>query len=452
MRNMKLNPFIYYRIYLDKLYMYDTKNKKAYQFNESAADMIDIIGNNPGLVYSDFIRHCMEMYDAPQELIENDANDFIKMLMTRDILVNPEIDSKINTSFKQRIADTSDETDKDVEELMYTTVGEHKILSKALLELTYRCNLKCVHCYAIGSGDARQEMDTNKWFDILDQLSDANVLSIVFTGGEVFVRDDFFEIFDYAINKRFLVDIYSNGTKITDEQIGYIAGRYINSFQTSIYGDTPELHDSITGVKGSFDKTLNTMRKFKEYGVSLTIKTIMMKQNADSCSGMREIANDLGAEFQIGLSISKTNNGANTPTAFRVKSPEQMKSLLLERDRELLNQRPEPKDLDKSLCGAGFNGISITPSGKVLICNAIDLPIGDCKLEKIIDVWNESDELKSFRQKRISNISKCACCKYLDYCQFCPGVALQDAGSITEAYDEACFIAKMRYEALKQHI
>ena len=172
----------------------------------------------------------------------------------------------------------------------------------------------------------------------------------------------------------------------------------------------------------------------------------MMELNADSCSGLVKITEELGADLQIGLSISQTNKGDAGPTKLRVKSPEQMKRLILERDKALLGETPPKKDPEKSLCGAGFNGVSINPSGKIYICNAIDIPIGDCRLEKIIDVWNHSEELKDFRKKRLSDINKCTSCEYLDYCQFCPGVALQDAGSMTEAYDEACFIAKMRYD------
>jgi radical SAM protein with 4Fe4S-binding SPASM domain len=409
--------------------------------------MISLIGERSSLSLNELVRFMAEIYEAPHELIAIDVRNFTRMLFENDILENSD-KSEVVASFSN--SEKIKDNEQDVEEQMMIVVGENKILSKALLELTYRCNLKCVHCYAIGSSNTEQELSTKEWFGILDQLADANVLNIVFTGGEVFVRKDFLDIFDYAIKKRFLIDIYSNGAFITKEQINHLSSRYINSFQTSIYGDTAEIHDNITGIKGSFDKTFATLKRFKELGVSLVIRTIMMKQNSESCLGMRKIADELGAEFQIGLSISQANNGDISPKTLRIESPELMKKLLFERDKELININHPQKDLERSLCGAGFNGISITPSGKVLICNAIDISIGDCKHENIVDIWNHSAKLKSFREKRVSDMKKCVDCAYLDYCQFCPGVALQDVGSLTDAYDEACFIAKMRYEVLKQ--
>ena len=445
---LRLNPFIYYRIYMDKLFLFDTKHKKVYQFNDSAADMIDIVGKKPNVLYADFINRCMEIYDVSQEQLENDANEFLHMLYSMNILSDTDL---FEPSVRQEhISDNSHDLGIDVEKNMLMLVGENKILSKALLELTYKCNLKCIHCYAIGSHSKCQDMKTEDWFSILDQLSSANVLNITFTGGEVFCRDDFLAILDYAIEKRFLVDIYSNGTMISDEQISHLAAYWINSFQVSLYGDTPDLHDSITGVEGSFNKTLATLRMFKDYGISLTIKTIMMNKNADSCAGMKKIADDLGATFQIGLSISQANNGDISPTAHRIQSTHKMKNIILERDKELINEVPPGKDLNESLCGAGFNGISINPCGWIYICNAIDIRIGDYQNERIIDVWTNSSKLHDFRAKRVSDTKKCVKCNYIDYCQFCPGVALQDAGALTEAYDEACFIAKLRYEVLKK--
>jgi len=444
-----LSPFIFYRIYKNSLYMYDTKNKKVYQFNNTAAKMIDIIGKNPGIAFNDFVSHCLNIIRSPNERIKRDAKDFTHALIEKDILVSPiGFKSAVNEKY---INEESNETPfaQRVEQRQNIITGENRILTSAFLELTYKCNLKCVHCSVISSNTAQQELSTEEWFHVLDQLANANVLNITFTGGEVFARKDFLSLLDYAIYKRFLVDIYSNGVIITEEQIRHLAKKYINSFQTSLYGDTSELHDSITGEKGSFDKTLTTLKLFKNLGVSLVIKTVMMKQNASSCSGMMKIADKYGANFQIGLSVSQACNGDVTPTTFRIESFEQIKNIILERDKDFINKIPPKKDIKRSLCGAGFSGIGINPSGKIFMCNAINIPIGDVKCESIINVWNCSSELKRFRKKRTSERKECVKCKYLNYCQFCPGVALQDSGSLTAAYKEACFIAKARYETLK---
>jgi len=121
-----------------------------------------------------------------------------------------------------------------IPELSYSEFGEliskktagRRVPLKGSLELTLQCNLRCKHCYLDGVHDGipgEQELSTEEWYDILDQLADAGTLWLLMTGGEPFARSDFLDIYTYAKKRGFLITIFTNGTLITPEIADYLA-------------------------------------------------------------------------------------------------------------------------------------------------------------------------------------------------------------------------------------
>jgi len=437
---LKLNRSIFFRKYFDELYLYDTKCNKNYIFNSVATDIIEVISENPSIDFNDLIEKLFVIYKAPKDILSHDALNFVNILFEKGILYQdnyiPEIE-KTEIPFEKQIA-----------QKLSMNTGNNKTLLSVLLELTYRCNEKCIHCYATEDKPSEQkELTTNEWFEVLDQLYKNNVMFLTLTGGEVAVRSDFFDIFDYAIKKCFVIDIFSNGMAFSDNQIADIACRYPKSFQSSIYSHIPETHDKITRVKGSFEKTLHTLNEFKKLGVPIVVKTVMMKENCYDYDGLRNLVNDLGATLQVGTSIGAKNDGSFSPLFHRIEEDNILMPIL---KGEIIRQKsvPSNKELDMSLCGAGFNGISINPYGDVFPCNSLDIKLGSVKEQTISDIWAESVELEKVRNLSISNLLKCNCCDCLNYCQFCPGLALAETG-LLEPYPEACKIAKIRRSVME---
>ncbi len=117
------------------------------------------------------------------------------------------------------------------------------------LDITYRCNERCVHCYL--DHDDHGEMSTEEIKNILDQLCDAGVLLLTLSGGEVLMRRDFFEIVEYARRLQFNVKIKTNGVMIKTAEAQRMRQLGIEQIQISVYSHRPEVHDAITKLPGS---------------------------------------------------------------------------------------------------------------------------------------------------------------------------------------------------------
>ena len=131
---------------------------------------------------------------------------------------------------------------------------EQKIPIAVHLDLTYRCNLDCIHCYIVKQD--RPELSTKEVKNILKQLAEAKTLYLTLSGGEILIREDFFEIISYARKLGFSLRLLTNGVLIDEKTADGIASLYPELVAISLYSANPETHDKITNRYGSFDKTI----------------------------------------------------------------------------------------------------------------------------------------------------------------------------------------------------
>ena len=100
-------------------------------------------------------------------------------------------------------------------------VTEQRIPLSGSIDLTHRCNLRCIHCYLgnkeVINGKREEELSTTQWISIIDQITDAGCLYLLITGGEPLLRKDFGAIYRHAKTKGLMVTVFTNGTLITDD-------------------------------------------------------------------------------------------------------------------------------------------------------------------------------------------------------------------------------------------
>ena len=116
-------------------------------------------------------------------------------------------------------------------------------------DLTYRCNERCVHCYL--DHDDYGEMRTEEIKRVLDELAAAGTFFLTFSGGEVLMRRDFFELLEYARHLLFNVRIKTNAVMIREPEARRMLELGVDQVQVSIYSHRPEVHDAITRLPGS---------------------------------------------------------------------------------------------------------------------------------------------------------------------------------------------------------
>ncbi len=146
------------------------------------------------------------------------------------------------------------------------------------MDVTYRCNERCVHCYL--DHDDHGELTTAEIKDALDQMAEAGVFFLTFSGGEVFLRRDFFELVEYARRLMFNVKIKTNAVMIHEEEARRIRELGVDTVQISVYSHRPEVHDAITKLPHSFDRTIKAIRFLREQGLRVTIANVLMTANS----------------------------------------------------------------------------------------------------------------------------------------------------------------------------
>ena len=139
---------------------------------------------------------------------------------------------------------------------------EHNIPFVMLLELTYKCNLHCQHCYIIKEN--RSELTYSQITKLLDELANNGTLYLTLSGGEVMVREDFWDIVEYAKKLNFALRIYTNGTLLTSKDIERFAAIPILNVGISIYSASADIHDKIRGFDGAFDKTVQAVKNINK--------------------------------------------------------------------------------------------------------------------------------------------------------------------------------------------
>src|ERR1700733_5176098 len=142
------------------------------------------------------------------------------------------------------------------------------------LDITYRCNERCVHCYL--DHDDHGELTTEEIFHVLTQLSDAGVFFLVLSGGEVLMRRDFFQIVERARLLLFNVKVKTNGVMIREKEAARLRQLGVEQVQISVYSHRPEVHDAITKLPGSLKRTIQAIRFLKAQGLKIVLANVLM--------------------------------------------------------------------------------------------------------------------------------------------------------------------------------
>jgi radical SAM protein with 4Fe4S-binding SPASM domain len=326
------------------------------------------------------------------------------------------------------------------------------------LDLTYRCNERCIHCYL--DHEDHGQMTTAEIKNVLDQLAEAGTLFLTFSGGEIFLRADLFDLIAYARKLHFDVSLKTNGLLIDPERARKLRELGVRRIQISIYSTEPEVHDAITKVRGSLERSIAAIRFLQAQGLQLKIACPLMKQNLTAYRGVHELAEELGVPYVLDLTITPKMDGDTSILPLRISTQNLLPILqdpLLERQsdlhRNLQESLPvtgsasssgmESQAYDDIPCSAGHNSCYISPYGDVLPCVQMPIPAGNLRRQSFREVWFDSSTMNRVRAVRESQLPVCSSCSIQEYCERCPGLAHMEGGDLLGAYERACEMAEL---------
>ncbi|MGB9680888.1 MAG: radical SAM protein, partial [Minisyncoccia bacterium] len=190
-----------------------------------------------------------------------------------------------------------------------------------VIEPTYRCNLRCVHCYIPKNKkytNSQKELSLLEIKAFLQTVAKEGCLEIVFTGGEPFIRKDFLDIYTFTKKLGIIPSIYTNGTLITRQIADYLQRWRPLFIEITLYGATAKTYEKITGISGSFKKCLNGIKLLKERRVPLGLKVVVMKENLHEFYAIKKISKKFKTPFRFSTVIDAKLDGAKDPFKHRI--------------------------------------------------------------------------------------------------------------------------------------
>jgi radical SAM protein with 4Fe4S-binding SPASM domain len=298
------------------------------------------------------------------------------------------------------------------------------------LDVTYRCNERCVHCYL--DHDDHGEMTAAEMRDVLRQLAEAGTFFLTLSGGEVLMRMDFFDILECAHSLQFCVKIKTNAFMIREKQADRMRELGVDSVQVSIYSHRAEVHDAITKLPGSLKRSVAGIRFLQSRGLKVIVANVLMRQNLGDYAGVKALAQELGARWTIDPTITPMMDGDRSVLGLGIGG-EELKQVF--RNGELVGNveefcappRPvDDGDLDGLPCSAGHTFCYISPYGDVFPCVQFPLPTGNVRTQKFLEIWRHSKQMNDVRSIRGRDLPVCSTCSHLGSCTRCPGLAYME--------------------------
>ena len=336
-------------------------------------------------------------------------------------------------------------------------IGSQRLPLNGSMELNFRCNLRCQHCYvAYGHTGipGKRELSLSEIQRILDEATDEGCLWMLLTGGEPLMRRDFKEIYLYAKRKGLLLTLFTNGTLITPEIADFLAEYRPFNLEITLYGRTQETYEKVTGVPGSHKRCYQGIELLMERQVILGLKTIVMTLNRHEFEAMRDYArNDLGVPFRFDGMINSELNGSGKPLDVRLAADQLI---------QIENQEPKYHDAwleylgrckgqerdSKFLysCGAGIRSFHIDPYGQLSLCLMARQRSYDLRSGSFKDGWNKF--LYAERFKTVEKPIICGECELRNLCTWCPGWSYIEHADSSLPVGFLCQVALSRQQVL----
>jgi AdoMet-dependent heme synthase len=300
----------------------------------------------------------------------------------------------------------------------------------AHVDLTYRCNERCEHCYL--DHDDKGEMSFEEICGLLGELADAGVFFLILSGGEPMLRRDFFEIVARARALQFNVKVKTNAVLIRTAEAQRLRDLGVEQMQVSVYSHRPEIHDAVTKLPGSLRRTIEGIRALRAAGLKVAVANVMMRSNLADRQAVAAMARELGATYSADPTVTPMMDGDRSVLDLRIDGSE-LRGLFQDKDLvgdpESFCAPPPPVGDDERNalpCSAGHSACYISPYGDVYPCVQFPLPSGNVRRQKFLDIWHHSPQLQEVRSIRTGDLPVCSSCAHLGTCTRCPGLAWRE--------------------------
>ena len=389
--------------------LYDKKARRLHVLEDTAAAIWQLL--NFGLDPAEISCRLAQEYDCPdlKDTILDDVKDFIEQLRNNNV-IDSETPKNYN-AIQSDIIGILDEKKKETK--LLDLMADAKIPYTVTWELTHFCNLACVHCYCPPNGE--NAWSISRISDTLDILKEMGTIDIQLTGGECMAHRSFDEFVRLSTQKGFILGILTNGTLIDSNRASLIADSTPRSVQISLYANNAAVHDTFTGVHGSYHRTRRGIENLRNANIKPKIACSVTKVNIHAIDDLCKWADDEGLEIGFSFKLASSWNPEKNPNEIRCNQQDMQNYLVNPRFNRLFKaideNRNRPIWNGDKLCQAGFRSMCLSANGDVFPCNSLRVKLGNVVDANLKSIWERSEYLKKWRNISINDYPKCQTCE-----------------------------------------
>jgi len=281
-----------------------------------------------------------------------------------------------------------------VDTLLHNSTGDfhkyciqHRVPLIGMCEITYRCNLRCQHCYVLHKIQENQPAhgDTQAVLRLIESMAELGCLDLTLTGGESTLHKGYWTFVKAAKAFHLYTTLKTNGTTFTRNVAEKYAEDPAHETDLSLYGANATLHDTFTSVPGSFEKTISGMQELARVGIRCNVNCVVWEGNSNNLNDIERIVNDLGHHISFSDVIYGRLNGDRFPLSLRIR-PETRARLISE---------GRLKPFKVSPCIAGQMKVKVDAEGNVSTCELLPQGFGNAFVTPLQEVWR-SQEVENF--------------------------------------------------------
>ncbi len=315
-----------------------------------------------------------------------------------------------------------------------------------VFELTARCNFDCRMCYVhLTPEQVRaqgRELTNAEWLKIAEDARNAGMLNLTLTGGEIFVRRDFRELYTELKKMGFLINLMSNGYFVDERVMEWLAKDPPSAMRFTLYGASNETYRAVTGIPDGFDRVSHAIDLVREADIPFYLMGMIIKENNADILKMYEFAREKEVYFRHSIAlVDPVRGAAQDAAAHRVdftKYPAELFRDFPKRERLFRHHARQLED-----CAHYRRGFVVTWNGRMQMCSFLTEPSEDVLGHGFDEAWARL--LAGL--DRLSEPEKCSNCQYEGFCRRCPGVLAANCGGPDRVTDEYCRQAEFVYKA-----
>lgn len=297
---------------------------------------------------------------------------------------------------------------------------------------TNRCNLKCSHCYRDSGKEAKGELTTEEAKIVIDQIAKANFKIMIFSGGEPLMREDIFELINYASKIGLRPVLGTNGTLISKEIAQKLKDSGISAIGISLDSLDFRKHNNFRGNDEAFKDTIYAMKNCRDLGIKFQIHTTVMDWNKEEIISLTDFAVAMGAVAHHIFFLVPTGRGKNIEDELlSSREYEELLTLIMKKQKEVdieikptcapqfvrIAEKLEVNSRFKRGCIAGINYCIINPKGDVQACAYLNEIAGNVRKVPFDVIWKNSELFKNLRTQEYEGM--CNSCKVKNNCGGC---------------------------------